>query len=126
MGAKAIKLQNKVKAIFKEIYGDYRCINVISASENGISDLIILADGIHYEIEIKGAGDVLSDLQLIHLIQCNRHSGIGLVITDDDLELLRNIINAVINNSNYTQYTKQIKYAPNDYETYLNHCRVDI
>lgn len=128
------QVYNKVKELFNSYFGEYRLINVISASNNGVADLIILADGYHFEIEVKGNNDKVSDIQIMNLIECNDNGGIGLIITPEDFEDLNNILNCITNYVTiepcvffdlFSDDFANLKYPPQDYVKLLSHCTVD-
>jgi hypothetical protein len=125
MQKKTKKIENSIKKCFEEVFGKrFRYLNIIGAGVNGVADIIICAGGFHFEIEVKAAGDIISDIQIIHLIECNRCGGFGFIITEKDVSTLRDVLLLIIAYEYDINRCDRFTYSACNYESMLSHCSV--
>lgn len=127
MQSKTRKIEQSVKKTFKEVFGNNsRFINIVNAGTNGVSDLVICAGGFHFEIEIKAENDVLTDVQIVNLLECNKAGGFGFVITEKDVKALEAILTLIMAfEYDITDHINNaLTYPPAGFDSLLTHCKV--
>ena len=89
------KLSALVKASLESTY-NAKVVNVISAGESGVADLLACIEGKFCALEIKGDGDVVHAIQAEFLRQVSAAGGCsGVVHSIDDAH------NIIVNNLQY-------------------------
>lgn len=106
-----MKKETKVISNIKEVlqkFGNWELIRVSASTKRGVSDLILLFQGVYIAIEVKTDADLSkflkgnSLLQVCHLLDIYKSGGIGLVVThhETDLISLHNLLDWINVNDN--------------------------
>jgi hypothetical protein len=105
------KVKAKIHAILKE-RGAY-AVNYIGgiSANNGTPDILACLQGRFIAIEAKAGKNKPTDLQTLNLKRIDEAGGLALVINEENLPLLRDILDAPHPRSNYQLFARPLTEA---------------
>jgi hypothetical protein len=105
------KVKTKIHAVLKA-HGAY-AVNYIGgiSANNGTPDILACLHGRFIAIEAKAGKNTLTDLQTLNLKRIDEAGGVALVINENNLPLLRDILDGPHPRSNYQLFAKPLTEA---------------
>jgi hypothetical protein len=104
-------VKKKIHAILKA-YGAY-AVNYIGgiSANNGTPDILACLNGRFIAIEAKAGKNKPTDLQTLNLKRIDDAGGLALVINEDNLPLLKDILDGAHPRSNYQLFARPLTEA---------------